>query len=53
MVVTVKLKKVSVGTDVKITQEGVPDIIPEEMCYLGWQESLQHLINLVEPEISK
>ena len=49
--VTVILKKVSCGTDVNITQEGVPSVIPAEMCYLGWQESLEQLAKLVEPEI--
>ncbi|MNT00310.1 hypothetical protein D3C72_1347380 [compost metagenome] len=51
MITTVSLTKVSVGTEVKITQEGIPDVIPAEMCYLGWQESLEKLIKLVEPEI--
>jgi uncharacterized protein YndB with AHSA1/START domain len=51
MVVTVTLKKVSVGTEINITQEGVPDVIPLEACYLGWQESLLNLARLVEPEI--
>jgi uncharacterized protein YndB with AHSA1/START domain len=51
MQVTVSLKKVSVGTEVNITQEGVPDIIPAEACYLGWQESLTLLAKLVEAEI--
>jgi uncharacterized protein YndB with AHSA1/START domain len=51
MQVTVRLKKVSVGTDVEITQEGVPDVIPPEACYLGWQESLTLLAQLVEPDI--
>lgn len=51
MVVTVELKKVSCGTDVKIVQEGVPAAIPEEACYLGWEESLKQLARLVEPEI--
>jgi uncharacterized protein YndB with AHSA1/START domain len=49
--VTVTLKKVSCGTDVKIEQEGVPDVIPAEACYLGWQESLILLGQLVEPAI--
>lgn len=49
--VTVTLKKVMCGTDVNIVQEGVPAVIPAEMCYLGWQESLAQLANLVEPEI--
>ena len=51
MQVTVSLKKVSIGTDVSIVQEGVPDVIPAEACYLGWQESLMLLTNLVEAEI--
>jgi len=51
MRVTVLLTKVSCGTDIDITQEGVPDVIPLEMCYLGWQESLAQLAVLVEPEI--
>jgi uncharacterized protein YndB with AHSA1/START domain len=51
MQVTVSLKKVSVGTEVNITQEGVPDVIPAEACYLGWQESLTLLAKLVEAEI--
>lgn len=49
--VTVTLRKVSCGTDLSIVQEGVPAAIPEEACYLGWQESLAQLANLVEPEI--
>lgn len=51
MITSVWLKKVSCGTELKITQEGIPSIIPTEMCYLGWQESLDKLIKLVEPEI--
>lgn len=51
MEVTVDLKEVSVGTEVTITQAGVPDVIPLEACYLGWQESLQYLAKLVEPDI--
>jgi uncharacterized protein YndB with AHSA1/START domain len=51
MLVTVTLKQVSVGTDVSIVQEGIPDIIPVEACYLGWQQSLENLAKLVEPEI--
>lgn len=51
MVTTVTLKKVLCGTDIKITQEGIPVQIPAEMCYLGWQESLLKLAKLVEPEI--
>jgi uncharacterized protein YndB with AHSA1/START domain len=49
--VTVTLRKVSVGTEVTIVQEGLPDVIPLEACYLGWQESLRNLSRLVEPEI--
>jgi uncharacterized protein YndB with AHSA1/START domain len=51
MLTTVVLKKVSVGTEISVTQEGVPDVIPAEACYLGWQESLTLLTELVEPEI--
>ena len=51
MQTTVSLKKVSVGTEVNIVQEGVPAAIPPEACYLGWQESLQLLGRLVEAEI--
>ena len=51
--VTVMLKKVSVGTEVNIAQEGIPDVIPPEACYLGWQESLRNLARLVEPEINQ
>jgi uncharacterized protein YndB with AHSA1/START domain len=51
MQVTITLKKVSVGTDVSIVQEGIPDAIPAEGCYLGWQESLTLLTQLVEAEI--
>jgi len=50
--VTVSLKKVSVGTEIHILQEGLPDVIPVEACYLGWQQSLQNLARLVEPEIN-
>ena len=49
--VTVSLTPVLCGTDVAITQSGIPDAIPLEMCYLGWQESLVQLANLVEPNI--
>ncbi|HEY9249343.1 MAG TPA: SRPBCC family protein [Rariglobus sp.] len=49
--VTVTLKKVTCGTDVNIVQEGVPAVIPAEMCHLGWQESLVQLAQLVEPDI--
>lgn len=52
MQVTVILAKVSCGTEISITQEGVPEVIPIEMCYLGWQESLEQLAALVEPEIA-
>ncbi|MGX5846143.1 SRPBCC family protein [Mesorhizobium sp. PL10] len=51
--VTVILKKVSVGTELDITQAGIPDLIPAEACYLGWQESLRNLAKLVEPEINQ
>jgi uncharacterized protein YndB with AHSA1/START domain len=51
MVTTVTLKPVSVGTEVTIVQEGVPAAIPAEACYLGWQQSLNHLATLIEPEI--
>jgi uncharacterized protein YndB with AHSA1/START domain len=51
MQVTVSLKRVSVGTEVSIVQEGVPDVIPPDACYLGWQESLNLLKLVVEPEI--
>ena len=53
IVVTVTLKKVSVGTEIGIVQEGLPDVIPVEACYLGWQESLRNLARLVEPEINQ
>ena len=53
IVVTVTLKKVSVGTELHIVQEGLPDVIPVEACYLGWQESLRNLAGLVEPEINQ
>jgi uncharacterized protein YndB with AHSA1/START domain len=49
--VTVTLKKVSVGTELNIVQEGLPDVIPVEACYLGWQQSLRNLARLVEPAI--
>jgi uncharacterized protein YndB with AHSA1/START domain len=51
--VTVTLKKVLVGTDISITQEGIPDAIPVEACYLGWQESLRNLAKLAEPDIKQ
>ncbi len=53
MQVTITLKKVMVGTELNVVQEGVPDVIPAEMCYLGWQESLTLLAQLVEPEIKE
>ena len=49
--VTVTLKKVLVGTELEVIQAGIPDAIPPEACYLGWQESLRNLARLVEPEI--
>ena len=52
MTTSIWLKKVSCGTELKVVQEGIPSAIPTEMCYLGWQESLEKLIKLVEPEIS-
>ena len=51
MITTITLKKVICGTELTATQEGIPDMIPVEMCYLGWQESLDKLKRLVEPEI--
>jgi uncharacterized protein YndB with AHSA1/START domain len=51
MQTTATLKQVSCGTELSIVQEGVPEAIPVEMCYLGWQESLAQLATLVEPEI--
>ena len=51
MAVTVSLKPVACGTDLSIVQEGIPEQIPVEMCFLGWQESLALLAQLVEPEI--
>jgi uncharacterized protein YndB with AHSA1/START domain len=51
MTVTVALKAVSVGTELQVVQEGIPDAIPVEMCYLGWQESLVLLGKLVEAEV--
>jgi len=51
MQTTVTLKRVSCGTEFTVVQEGLPAAIPLEMCYLGWQESLEQLANLVEPEI--
>ncbi|WP_116367850.1 SRPBCC family protein [Parahaliea mediterranea] len=51
LTVTVSIRAVSCGTELRVTQEGVPDEIPQEACYLGWQESLALLARLVEPEI--
>jgi len=53
MRVSVELRKAAVGTELKIVQEGLPDVIPVEACYLGWQESLRNLARLVEPEIKQ
>lgn len=52
MSTSVWLKKVSCGTEIKIVQEGIPEVIPTEMCYLGWQDSLDKLKKLTEPEIN-
>jgi len=51
MVTTVTLRAVACGAEMKVLQEGIPEQIPVEFCYLGWQESLDHLARLVEPEI--
>jgi len=51
MTVTIELKPVSCGTEISAVQEGIPSVIPVELCYLGWQEGLQQLAHLVEPEI--
>ena len=51
MITTVTLREVAVGTEIDVVQENVPSMIPPEACYLGWQESLDHLARLVEPEI--
>ncbi|WP_100615174.1 SRPBCC family protein [Confluentibacter citreus] len=51
MTTTISFKKVFCGTELEILQEGIPSVIPAEMCYLGWQESLEKLMKLVEPEI--
>jgi uncharacterized protein YndB with AHSA1/START domain len=51
MTVTVRLKKVSMGTEIDIVQEGIPDVIPADACVVGWQESLTLLTQLVEPQI--
>ena len=52
MITSVELKKLMVGTEIKILQQNIPSMIPVEMCYLGWQESLEKLAKLVEPEIA-
>jgi uncharacterized protein YndB with AHSA1/START domain len=52
MHVTITLKKVEVGTELNVVQEGVPDVLPVEACYLGWQQSLENLAKLVEPDIN-
>ncbi len=51
MITSVSLRKTIAGTEIKVTQEGIPSVIPVEMCYLGWQDSLDKLTRLVEPEI--
>ena len=51
MQTTVSLRPVSSGTELNIVQEGLPEVIPVDMCYLGWQDSLTQLAALVEPEI--
>lgn len=51
MLTTVSLRAVNCGTELNVVQEGIPEAIPPELCYLGWQESLDHLARLVEPEI--
>jgi len=51
MTTSIWIKKTSVGTDLKVLQEGIPAMIPAEMCYLGWQDSLDKLIRLVEPDL--
>jgi uncharacterized protein YndB with AHSA1/START domain len=53
IVVTINLKEVSCGTEINITQENIPDVIPVEHCYIGWQQSLQYLAKLVEPDIQQ
>ena len=53
ILVTVTLRTVSCGTELHIVQDGLPDIIPPEACYLGWQQSLSNLAKLVEPEINQ
>ena len=51
MLTTVTVRQVSAGTELTVVQEGIPEAIPEDMCYLGWQQSLMQLAKLVEPEI--
>ena len=51
IIATITLREVSCGTELSVVQEGIPEAIPVEQCYLGWQESLEHLARLVEPEI--
>ncbi|SHG30075.1 SRPBCC family protein [Pedobacter caeni] len=51
MTTSISLRKTLVGTELKVLQEGIPAMIPAEMCYLGWQESLEKLVKLVEPEL--
>jgi uncharacterized protein YndB with AHSA1/START domain len=51
MLTTVELRAVSCGTELNVLQDGIPEAIPTEMCYLSWQESLEHLTRLVEPEV--
>jgi uncharacterized protein YndB with AHSA1/START domain len=51
LTVTITLKKVMVGTEMHVVQDGIPDAIPVEACYLGWQQSLENLAKLVEPDI--
>jgi uncharacterized protein YndB with AHSA1/START domain len=53
LTVTVTLKKVMVGTEMNVVQDGIPDAIPVEACYLGWQQSLENLAKLVEPDIKQ
>lgn len=53
IVVTYEFKEVSVGTELSVVQSGIPDVIPPEMCYLGWQDSLNNLAKLVQPEINQ
>jgi uncharacterized protein YndB with AHSA1/START domain len=51
MITSISLRKVLCGTEISIVQEGIPSVIPTEMCYLGWQESLEKMAKLVEPQI--